>query len=415
MRYSTIFSHTSKEKAAQVTSTNAKLLIQAGFIDQQIAGVYSFLPLGLITLRKIEDIIREEMNVLGAHEILMPALSSLATWQKTERSAMDVLFHLKGADGQDLVLNPTHEEIVTPLVQKHVFSYRDLPVAVFQIQNKYRNEPRAKSGILRGREFSMKDLYSFHADAKDRDSYYELVKKAYQKIFERVGIGDKTFLTYASGGDFSKYSHEYQTVTPVGEDTIHLCENCGVAINQELIGEMSACPDCGSKKLTKKKAIEVGNIFKLGTRFSKAFGFSYTTRSGKKELVEMASYGIGPSRVMGTLVEVLHDQDGMIWPTSVAPAVVHLIDLGADAEIRQAAKSVYEQLKQKEIAVLWDDRAGVTAGAKLKDADLIGLPFRVVISKKTLEQKAAEVKARTASEPSMVLLDDLVRKLATRI
>ncbi len=262
MRYSTIFSKTRKEIGSDDDSINARLLTQAGFIDKQMAGVYSYLPLGFITLTKIQNIIREEMLALGAHEILMPALSQIEVWKKTKREAMDVLFHLKGAGDTDLVLSPTHEEIVTPLVQKHVFSYRDLPVAVFQIQNKYRNEARAKSGLLRGREFSMKDLYSFHVSAEDRDSYYELVINAYHKIYARLGIGNRTILTYASGGDFSKYSHEFQTLSEIGEDTIYHCEKCNVAVNHEILAEQNTCPECNSKKIVEKKATEVGNIFK---------------------------------------------------------------------------------------------------------------------------------------------------------
>lgn len=411
MRYSQLFSKTQKEVSADADSVNARLLTQAGFISKQMAGVYNYLPLGRRTLSKIENIIREEMLELGAMEILMPALSQIEVWKKTKRQDIDVLFHLKGQGDTDLVLNPTHEDIITPLVQRFVFSYRDLPFGAFQIQAKFRNEPRAKSGLLRGREFVMKDLYSFHADTKDRDSYYERVKQAYFKIYDRLGLGERTILTYASGGDFSKYSHEFQTFSEIGEDTIYHCTKCNVAVNREILDEQKTCPECGSSKITPKKAIEVGNIFKLGTRFSEAFGFKYKDQKGHEQLVEMASYGIGPSRIMGALVEVFHDDHGIIWPMSVSPYQVQLVTLGKESEVQEESKKIYEKLGEAEIEVLWDDRVDASAGEKFNDADLIGLPIRVLVSKKTLEQKSAEVKKRADDEAKLVPLKGLIRRL----
>ena len=320
-----------------------------------------------------------------------------------------ILFHTEMHGGTKLVLNPTHEEIVTPLVQKYTFSYKDLPVAVYQIQNKFRNEPRAKSGLLRGREFSMKDLYSFHADEADLDAYYEIMKEAYYKVYARLGLADLTVLTYASGGFFSQYSHEFQTLSEVGEDTIHLCEKCRVAVNEEIIKDQSACPVCDSKDLIEKKGIEVGNIFKLKTKFSKAFGFNYRNAKDEMKEVQMGCYGIGPSRLMGTLVEIFHDDKGMIWPAEVAPYQVHLLALGADEEVIKEAEKIYQELTRQGIEVLFDDRTDCTAGVKFADADLIGLPWRLVVSKKTLAEKSAELKARTADKTELIPLKKLAK------
>src|SRR3989338_9238369 len=361
MLYSQLFGKTSKTAPADADCVNARLLTQAGFISKQMAGVYNYLPLGLRVLGKIQNIIREEMNAVGGNEILMPTLTQEENYKTTGRDNMDILFRTIGPGEATYFLNPTHEEIVTPLVKKYGFSYQDLPQAVYQLQNKFRNEPRAKSGILRGREFNMKDLYSFHTDEADLDSFYEKVKKAYFKIYERVGLGDRTVLAYASGGSFSKYSHEFQTISHVGEDTIYLCERCHVAVNKEIIHEQTSCPECGSTKLTERHSIEVGNIFKLGTRFSKAVDLTYADKSGAAHPVIMACYGIGPSRLMGTLVEIFHDEKGIIWPESVAPFHVHLVGLDMDTRIvRNRAQRLYERLQKKGVRVLFDDRAGVS-------------------------------------------------------
>ena len=408
MKYSNLFGKTSKSAQADADSANAKLLTQGGFVAKQMAGVYNYLPLGLRVLTKIQNIIREEMNSVGGNEILLPAMTQESSYVQTGRDKMDILFHLQGRDESELVLNPTHEEVVTPLAQKYVFSYRDLPVAVYQIQNKFRNEPRAKSGLLRGREFNMKDMYSFHVSKEDADDYYEKVKEAYFKVYARLGIGDITVLTYASGGVFSKYSHEFQTFAEVGEDTVYYCSNCCVAVNKEIIDEQKdACPECGSKKLAERQAIEVGNIFKLGDKFSKPFGFVFKDSDGRDKPVEMGCYGMGPSRLMGALVEVFHDEKGIIWPKAVAPYAVHLVSLGADENVKQAAEKLYEKLSDKCVEVLWDDR-DASAGEKLADADLIGIPTRLVVSKKTLEQKSVEVKERNKKLAEMVKIKDLL-------
>lgn len=408
MYYSKLFGKTSKSVSADEESINAQYLIRGGFVNKQMAGVYNYLPLGLRILNKIQNIIREEMTAIGGNEILMPTLTQEESYKTTGRDTMDVLFHTEGPGGAKYVLNPTHEEVVTPLVQKYTFSYNDLPLAVFQIQNKYRNEPRAKSGILRGREFNMKDLYSFHASEESLNEFYEVAQKAYHKVYARLGLGDLTVLTYASGGAFSRYSHEFQTLCDVGEDTVYLCEKCRIGINKEIIADQTSCPQCGNVDLVEKKGIEVGNIFKLGTRFTDAFGFKFLDANGKEQAIPMGCYGIGPSRVMGTLVEVFHDDKGMIWPETVAPFKYHLVALGKEDETYAEAEKIYKNLTSAGVEVLFDDRRDVTAGVKFADADLIGLPIRLVVSKKTLAENSVEWKGRTDSEAKLVKISDLI-------
>ncbi|HLC69951.1 MAG TPA: aminoacyl--tRNA ligase-related protein [Patescibacteria group bacterium] len=411
MRYSKLFGKTSKTISSDEDSINAKFLIQAGYISKQMAGVYNYLPLGLRVLGKIQNIIREEMNAVGGNEILMPTLTQEENYKTTGRDNMDILFRTIGPGEATYFLNPTHEEIVTPLVKKYVFSYQDLPQAVYQIQNKFRNEPRAKSGILRGREFNMKDLYSFHTNEADLDTYYEKVKQAYFKVYERLGLGEKTVLTFASGGVFSKYSHEFQTLCASGEDTVYLCSKCHVAINKEIIEEQKSCPECGNTDLQEEKGIEVGNIFKLRTRFSEPFGFTYADKDGKEHLVEMGCYGMGPSRIMGTLVEVAHDDKGIIWPENVAPFKYQLVVLGNDETVRSTADELYNSLIEKGAEVLYDDREGPTAGEKFADADLIGIPNRLVISKKTVAEESLEYKKRNEEGAKLIKISEFLSTL----
>lgn len=411
MRYSQLFGKTSKSAPTDAESMNAKLLTQGGFINKQMAGVYNYLPLGLRVLTKIQNIVREEMNAVGGQEILMPALTQEENYKTTGREAMDVLFHLEIAGGAKAVLNPTHEEVVTPLVKTYAFSYRDLPVAVYQLQNKFRNEARAKSGLLRGREFNMKDLYSFHTNEADLDAYYEKMKEAYFKVYNRVGLGAITHFTFASGGAFSKYSHEFQALCPIGEDTIYVCEKCRTAVNKEIIGDQSSCPQCLNVDLVEKKAIEVGNIFKLMTRFSDAFKFMYKDAEGKDNPVVMGCYGLGPSRMMGTLVEIFHDDKGIVWPEAVAPFKAHIVVLGADEEVHLAANKLYQELLDKRVEVLYDDREKASNGEKLSDADLIGVPYRVIVSKKTLAANGFELKKRNETEARIVSASEILSYL----
>ena len=411
MKYSKLFSKTSKSVPHDTDSANARLLAQGGFIHQEVAGVYTYLPLGLRVLRKIEGVIREEMEKVG-QEILMPALTPKQVWEATDRWAhFDALFRLEGVGGKEYALGATHEEIVTPLGKDYVFSYKDLPYAVFQIQNKFRNEPRAKSGLLRGREFSMKDLYSFHISQEDLDVYYDRVKELYLKVYERLGFAPEiTYITYASGGAFSKFSHEYQVLHEVGEDTIYVCDKCRLAVNREIIEEQNTCPNCASSDLDEKRGIEVGNIFKLGTKFSDAFKFKVADENGQLSPVVMGCYGIGPSRVMGTLVEIYNDEKGIIWPKQVAPYQVHLISLGKDEAVKQEADKLYEELRSSGVEVFYDDR-DMGAGAKLADADLIGIPVRLVISGRTLEEASAEWKERNKEEAEEVKLTEIKNRV----
>ncbi|MEK7172033.1 MAG: proline--tRNA ligase [Patescibacteria group bacterium] len=554
MRYSLLFGKTRMQAPADADSVNARYLIQGGFIEREAAGIYNYLPLGWRVLKKINQIIREEMDAVGGQEIFMPILHPKENWIQTGRDeTMDsILYRTKGAGDHDFILGPSHEEIVTPLVKKFVKSYKDFPLAVYQIQAKFRNEPRAKAGILRGREFGMKDMYSFHTSEQDLEQYYEKVKIAYLRVYKRLEL--KTYVVEASGGAFSdKFSHEFSIQTPAGEDTILVCGSCDYAQNLEIaeanmespegsqketeapLKEMDAprgpsiaegvklhkvpawkilktvvfkikngflgvcirgdleintaklskflgeevhtaspdelkiaklavgfispvnnqnisfiadhsikqiknfctgankpnkdyinanlgrdftiktfahfadvplqCPKCG-KPVTEEKAVEAGNIFKLGTKYSEAFNLTYTDEQGKENLITMGCYGIGTTRLMGTIVEASYDEKGIIWPDSVAPYQMHLLHLGKEKESKDAAEKLYKELCDKGIEVLYDDREE-SAGKKLNDADLIGIPLRVLISKKTLEKGSAEVKRRNEKEAKLVPLEKI--------
>ncbi len=407
MRQSQLFTRTVKELPKDEPSYNAQALIRAGFIDKVAAGVYSYLPLGKRVLDNICRVIREEMAVIGGQEILMTSLIPKENLEASGRwSHFDVLFRLASGDNKEYALGATHEEIVSPLTKKFIASYKDLPFGVYQIQTKFRNEKRAKAGLLRGREFLMKDLYSFHVDQADLDAYYEKAVEAYKRVYDRLGLGEITYLTYASGGTFSKYSHEFQTLAEAGEDLIYVCEKCHVAVNKEIVAEQDSCPICGNKKLSEKKAIEVGNIFKLGTKFSAPFNISYKDSAGQENTPVMGCYGMGPSRIMGTIVETFHDEKGMIWPESVAPFKIHLISLNEN----EAAARIYEDLAKAGFEVLFDDREA-SAGEKFADADLIGCPYRVVVSKKTLGEDSIELKRRSEDKGKLVKIKDLSSSL----
>ncbi len=404
MKQSQLFTKTQRNVPKDERSKNAQLLIRGGFIDKLMAGVYTYLPLGLLVLKKIENIIREEMERVGAQEILLPALHPKENWSKTDRWKYPEMFKLKDRSGKELSLGWTHEEIVTPLVGNFIRSYKDLPFSVFQIQDKFRDELRAKSGILRGVEFLMKDLYSFHKDEKDLDRYYSLITKAYFKIFERCGLAKETFLTLASGGAFSQYSHEFQTITEAGEDEIFICEKCKLAVNKEIIArEKNQCPECKNKNLVLKKAIEVGNIFKLGERFSKVFGLKFKDEKGKEKTVQMGCYGIGLGRLMGAAVEVHNDENGIIWPKEISPFDVHLIQLG---NVAKSAEKIYSDLGKEGIRVLYDDREK-SAGEKFVEADLIGIPVRLVVSEKTEKEKSVELKKRGEKTVKLIKLNEV--------
>jgi len=388
-------------------SINHRLLVQGGFIFQEMAGVYTFLPLGLKVLSKIENIIRKHMDKIGS-EILMTSLCPTENWKRTGRyDSVDILFKAIAANkmseeksSAEYVLSPTHEEMVTPIAQKYNTSYKDLPVAFYQIQTKFRNEPRAKSGLLRGREFRMKDLYSFHTSEESLKEFYEEAKKVYLDIFNELGLGEDTLVTLASGGDFTKdYSHEFQTRCATGEDTIYLNNETGVAYNKEVMPE-GADKDANYESFN---ACEVGNIFPLGTKFSKAFDYTFTDKDGEQKLIWMGSYGIGPSRVMGVIVEKFFDERGIIWPENIAPFRVHLVDLKQS----EKAKQIYDNLTNNGVEVLWDDREA-TPGEKFADADLIGCPIRLVVSERSIQAGGVEVKRRKEKESEVIAIENLL-------
>ncbi len=412
MRQSKLFPRTQKDAPKDEVSTNVQLFIRAGYIDKLMAGVYTYLPLGFRVLKKIENIVREEMEKAGGAEILMPSLQPKENWLATSRwDSYDTLFRFTSYYTKtELALGPTHEEIVSPLATKFNLSYKNLPLYLFQIQNKFRDEKRAKSGILRGREFIMKDFYSFHADENDLNDYYEKMKIHYKNIFDKCGIGEKTYLTFASGGSFSKYSHEFQAVTDAGEDIIYLCEKCGVAVNQEIIKDQNVCPECGNKNLIEKKAIEVGNIFPLKTKYSEPFGLKFTDEKGEKKDVIMGCYGIGLGRLMGTIAEISHDEKGIIWPQSVAPFAVHLIEIKShNSTVKNLAEDIYDYLQKNDIEVLYDDRDDAGAGEKFADADLIGIPFRLVASEKMADAGKIEIKKRDEENAHLVDKEEILR------
>lgn len=409
MRQSQLFTKTSRYAPKDEVSKNAQLLIRAGFIHKEMAGVYSFLPLGFRVLKKIENIVREGMKEIGAQEMLMPALHPKQNWQKTGRwKSFNALFRLKSSfSEQEYALGPTHEEIIVPLVKKFISSYKDLPLYAFHIQTKFRDEKRAKSGLLRTKEFLMKDLYSFHATERDFNLYYEKAKHAYKKIFSAMGLD--AIETEASGGDFSRISHEYQVITQAGEDEIIYCPGGDFAANSEIspVKEGKQC-DLGHGPLKRAKAIEVGNIFPLKTKFSESFGLTYKDSKGEEKHVIMGCYGIGISRLMGTVVEVLSDEKGIVWPSSVAPFSVYLIALPG---LEKKGDAIYTKLQNQGIEVLYDDRIDIRAGEKFADADLIGIPWRVVISEKTIATNSAEVKRRDEEKVVLIKIRDVVRKL----
>lgn len=416
MKQSQLFAKTSRKLSESEASKNAQFLLRGGFIDKSSAGVYTLLPLGLRVLEKINKIIREEINAIGAEELLMPSLIQKKYWEKSNRWGLGVIYKtggtLRQAQGKqdfEYGLGWTHEEVVSAIAARFINSYKDLPKAVYQIQTKFRAEARPQAGLLRGREFSMKDLYSFHESKEDLDKYYEKVIEAYKNIFKRLGL--KTIICETGGGDFTKeYTHEFQVLNPAGEDTIFYCEKCGFSQNQEIY-KPEAHKDC-KNQINSSRAIEVGNIFKLGTKFSEAFNINFLNKNGEKKPVIMGSYGIGPTRVLGTIVEEFSDEYGIIWPKTAAPFQVHLVELGSkdSNKITKAAKALYEKMIKNGIEVLYDDR-DASIGEKLNDADLMGIPNRVVISEKTLAAKKIELKIRGSKKTELISEGQLIKSL----
>lgn len=409
MRYSKLLGKTLREAPSGAETISHKLLVRAGFIDQLMAGVFTFLPLGLRVHRKIEDIIREEINAIGGQEVFLPTLQKKEQWLETGRwETIDPpLFKFQDRHGKELALGSTHEEIITDLARRFIQSYRDLPVAVYQIQNKFRNELRSSGGLLRVKEFIMKDLYSFDESEAGVADYFEKVKGAYQKIFRRLGV--PAIASKASGGTIGgTTTYEFQVPSKAGEDKIILCRKCNFAVNKEIEAETVRCSNCGSKDLEEMATIEVGHIFNLGIDYSEKMAANFVDRDGKQKPLQMGCYGIGVGRLMATIIEVHHDEKGMIWPESAAPYQVHLIALeGNNAKVKAAAEKAYQELLAAGVEVLYDDR-DESAGVKFIDADLIGIPWRIVISPESLRRGGVEMKKRNEQKTKVVSLNKLL-------
>jgi prolyl-tRNA synthetase len=410
MRRSQLFIKTRRDSPADEEARNAQLLIRAGFVHKEMAGVYSYLPLGMMVLDNIKAIVREEMNVVGGQEMLLSTLQHPQIWKTTDRwddDKVDVWFKAALGEDSEVGFGWSHEEPMARLMTQFISSYKDLPVYTYQFQNKLRKEVRAKSGLLRAREFIMKDLYSFSRGQEEHERFYEQIQHSYMSVYRRLGIGDITYKTFASGGAFSKFSHEFQTLSPVGEDTIYFHEGEGIAINKEVLTD-EVLADLGIKRdgLEEKTAVEVGNIFTFGSRYTEPLGLFFADEKGIQQPVFMGSYGIGVSRLMGLLAEHFADEKGLVWPQAVAPYQIYLANLGDSAEVTAAADKTYQSLTSSGVKVIYDDR-DASAGEKFADADLMGIPIRVVISDKTLDGGNAEIKLRTAEETHLMPLDGI--------
>ena len=412
MRISQLFTKTSKTAPADEVAKNAQLLIRAGYVYKVMAGVYAYTPLGLRVLENIKQIVREEMNAIGGQELIMTSLQKKETWEGTGRwddEAVDVWFKTKLKDDTDLGLAWSHEEAILEMMQQFVESYKDLPARVYQFQTKLRNELRAKSGIMRGREFVMKDLYSLHATQEDMDMYYDKVIEAYKRCYERFGLGDSTFVTFASGGSFTKFSHEFQTICDAGEDILYVNEDRTIAVNEEVLDDATAEIGIDKSTLSAVKSAEVGNIFKFGTEKSEKMNMFFTDSDGTKKPIFLASYGIGITRVMGVIVEKFADDKGLIWPEAVAPAKVYLVRIGGDEAIADA-DTLYQELTDKGMEVLYDDR-DERPGAKFADAELMGIPYRITVSDRLRENGQFEYTVRATGATEILTHDELIAKL----
>jgi prolyl-tRNA synthetase len=410
MKRSNLFTKTLREAPADEVSKNAQLLIRAGFVYKEMAGVYAYLPLGLRVVEKIKQIVREEMASIDSNELVMTTLQRKEIWEQTTRwsdEVVDIWFKTKLKDETEVGLGWSHEEPIVEMMKQYIHSYKDLPASLYQFQTKMRNELRAKSGIMRGREFVMKDMYSFHASAEDLDNYYQKTIEAYTRVYKRIGIGDDTYVTFASGGAFTKFSHEFQTICDAGEDIIYLHRAKNIAVNEEVLDdavkELGIHPD----ELEKVKTAEVGNIFNFGTQKTDDMGLYYAGSDDKQQSLYIGSYGIGITRVMGVVAEKMSDERGLVWPESIAPFRVYLVSIG---DVDEQAEKLYNTLNEKGIDVLWDDRSA-RPGEKFADADLMGLPWRIVVSEKTLAENKVELKARTSDETNLLTVDEVLARL----
>lgn len=414
MRVSQVFTKTSKTAPSDDVAKNAQLLIRAGFVYKEMAGVYAYLPYGLRVVEKIKQIVREEMNAIHSNELIMAGLQRKEIWDKTGRwddDVVDIWFKTKLKDGTELGLGWSHEEPIVEMLKQYIHSYKDLPVSLYQFQTKLRNELRAKSGIMRGREFVMKDMYSFHSSAEDLATYYDETIEAYKRIYYRLGLGDDTYMTFASGGAFTKFSHEFQTICDAGEDTIYLHREKNIAINEEVIDEAVKELGIAREELEQVKTAEVGNIFNFGAQKADDMGLTFTSKDDASSSVYMGSYGVGITRVMGVIVEKYADDKGLVWPEAVAPYQVYLATIG---DVAEQADALYESLTAKGIEVLYDDR-DARPGEKFADADLLGIPHRVVVSPRLLEQNCYEYKARTSEESQILTESDLFATLSGKL
>ena len=411
MRLSKNFTRTIKQAPADEVARNAQLLIRAGYVHKTMAGVYSYLPLGLKVVENIKQIVREEMNKIDSQELVMSTLQRKETWQETGRwsdELVDVWFKSKLQDGTDVGFGWTHEEPIVDLLRNYLKSYKDLPISVYQFQNKLRNELRAKSGIMRGREFVMKDMYSVHASKEDLDKYYNAAIEAYKRCYDRFGIGDETYVTFASGGAFTKFSHEFQTICDAGEDYIYLHRGKNIAVNEEVLDEAIKELGIDRSELERVKTAEVGNIFNFGTQKSEEMRLVFTDAEGVEQYAYMGSYGIGITRVMGVIVEKFADDKGLIWPENIAPAKVYLVQIGSQS--RATADELYQKLQSAGIETIYDDR-DERPGVKFADAELLGIPYRVTVSDRLLDRGKWEVSTRQTGEQRLLTADELLATL----
>ena len=411
MRLSKNFTRTIKQAPADEVARNAQLLIRAGYVHKTMAGVYSYLPLGLKVVENIKQIVREEMNKIDSQELVMSTLQRKETWQETGRwsdELVDVWFKSHLQDGTEVGFGWTHEEPIVDLLRNYLKSYKDLPISVYQFQNKLRNELRAKSGIMRGREFVMKDMYSVHASKEDLDNYYNAAIEAYKRCYDRFGIGDETYVTFASGGAFTKFSHEFQTICDAGEDYIYLHRGKNIAVNEEVLDEAVKELGIDRSELERVKTAEVGNIFNFGTQKSEEMRLVFTDADGVEQYAYMGSYGIGITRVMGVIVEKFADDKGLVWPENIAPAKVYLVQIGSQS--RATADELYQKLQSAGIETIYDDR-DERPGVKFADAELLGIPYRVTVSDRLLDDGKWEVSTRQTGEQRLLTADELLATL----
>ena len=411
MRLSKNFTRTIKQAPADEVARNAQLLIRAGYVHKTMAGVYSYLPLGLKVVENIKQIVREEMNKIDSQELVMSTLQRKETWQETGRwsdELVDVWFKSKLQDGTEVGFGWTHEEPIVDLLRNYLKSYKDLPISVYQFQNKLRNELRAKSGIMRGREFVMKDMYSVHASKEDLEKYYNAAIEAYKRCYDRFGIGDETYVTFASGGAFTKFSHEFQTICDAGEDYIYLHRGKNIAVNEEVLDDAVKELGIDRSELERVKTAEVGNIFNFGTQKSEEMRLVFTDADGVEQYAYMGSYGIGITRVMGVIVEKFADDKGLVWPENIAPAKVYLVQIGSQS--RATADELYQKLQSAGVETIYDDR-DERPGVKFADAELLGIPYRVTVSDRLLDDGKWEVSTRQTGEQRLLTADELLATL----